>query len=579
MSRRESHGLLSLIYFHNPFYLISTCLFVYGLKLFFRSGNTAVFFPEGSVGYMEPWGLMAALAAVTLLMAVTATTVVRCGRVWEDARSLVLIVLLMLLAIAVSMDELINVLADQDNPSQHAYLMLAAGAGFALFTVELLLAGLRVKLDWCFRLPLHAFLQTFFLWPLGLVTELTGFSHETTRWLIALFPMAAAVCTLSLLPAVRRGKDSVSSNGTPWSWPLFPWTPFVFLGLAVCFRAYALTMSFDPKANGHYWDTIFGLYQLVPFLLAVLVLLLEIGIREAIPGLQKACLLCAPLLLVLAWPWLVPWSQLPTYSTFVADLSHQIAAPLPLTVAGLTAFFGWAWARGVKAAEPGVIACGLLLAVCPANAWASRFWQPDVEHVNSPLLLGIGACCLLLAVFQRSSVRFVLSISLMVAGLATIDTAWTVSLPWRQIILTHAATALVILTGAVFKDGFAAWCRELGPSLFVVCLIFGTWHTAHHHLPVATWYFGLMACTALALGFVLQELAYRVLAAIQAIIAAGVGSAATVYGFLYYRLPAGVKPLVLAVVCFLGAVLISTLKGGLDRRLRLLWLQRKRRRG
>ncbi|MCR9197086.1 MAG: hypothetical protein NXI04_00415 [Planctomycetaceae bacterium] len=579
MSRRDSHGLLSLIYFHNPFYLISTCLFVYGLKLFFRSGNTAVFFPEGSVGYMEPWGLMAALAAVTWLMAGTATAVVRFGRVWEDARSLVLIVLLMLLAIAVSMDELINVLSDQDNPSQHAYLMLGVGAAFALFTVELLLAGLRVKLGWAFRLPLHALLQTFFLWPLGLVTELTGFSNETTRWLIAAFPLAAAACTLSLLPAVRRGKASVTNNGTPWRWPLFPWTPFVFLGLAVVFRSYALTMSFDPKANGHYWDTIFGLYQLVPFLLAVLVVLLEIGIREAIPGLQKLCLLCAPLLLVLAWPWLVPWSDLPTYSSFVGDFSRQVASPVLLTLTGLTAFFGWAWLRGVKAAEPGVIACGLLLAVCPADAWASRFWQPGVQHLNGLPLLGLGACYLLLAVYSRSSVRFALSVCLVVAGLATINLTWTASLPWRQILLTHGATALIILTGAVFKDTFATFCRELGPSLFVVSLVSGTWHTAHQNLSVAALHFVLMACAALALGFVLQEPAYRVLAAVQAIIAVCVGSAATVYGFVYYRMPAGVKPLVLAVVSFLGAILISTLKGGLDRRLRLLWLQRKRRRG
>ena len=235
--------------------------------------------------------------------------------------------------------------------------------------------------------------------------------------------------------------------------------------------------------------------------------------------------------------------------------------------------------RGVKAAEPGVLVFGLLLAVCPADAWASRFWQPDVQQVNSLPLLGIGACYLLLAVISRSSVRFALSISLVVAGLAAIDRTWTASLPWQQIILTHGAAFLVILTGAVFKDGFAAWCRELGPSAFVVCLIFGTWHTAHHSLSVATGYFGLMACAALALGVVLQEPAYRVLAAIQAIIAACVFAAATVYGFIYFRLPAGVKPLVLAVVCFLGAILISTLKGGLDRRLRLLWLQRKRRRG
>ena len=54
MSRPKVPKLLSLIYVHNPFYLISTCLFVYGLKLLFRSGDTSVLFAPGSVSYMEP---------------------------------------------------------------------------------------------------------------------------------------------------------------------------------------------------------------------------------------------------------------------------------------------------------------------------------------------------------------------------------------------------------------------------------------------------------------------------------------------------------------------------------------------
>ena len=70
MSRSQSRGLLSLIYVHNPFYLISACLFVYGLKLLFRAGNTSVLFERGSVAYMEPWGLMSSFAGITLLMTV-----------------------------------------------------------------------------------------------------------------------------------------------------------------------------------------------------------------------------------------------------------------------------------------------------------------------------------------------------------------------------------------------------------------------------------------------------------------------------------------------------------------------------
>lgn len=575
MSRRGSHGLLSLIYFHNPFYLISTCLFVYGLKLFFRSGNTAVFFAEGSVGYMEPWGLLTSLAGVTTLMAVTATAVVRCGRVWEDARSLVLIVLLMLLAMAVSSDELINVLSDQDNSTQHVSLIFGLGAGFSVFITEFLLRGLQVRLPASCRLPLHAFLLLFFLWPLSLVTEVTQFSNATTRWLIAAFPMAAAGLTLCLIPAVRAGRGAVAHNGTPWTWPLFPWTPFVFLGLAVCFRSYALTMSYDPKANGHYWDTIFGLYQLVPFLLAVLVLGLEMGLTEQRPLLRKLSLLGAPLLLVLAYPWLAPWSQLPTYSAFVRLLSERLASPVLLTLIGLLAFYGWAWLRGVKAAEAGVAGCGILMSVFPADAFAQRSWQPALDQLQTTPLLIVGAIYLVVALRTRHAARFALSLLLLItAGYTASDGRLG---EWSRFVLTGLAAGSVLLIAIGFRGRFAAFCREVSPAVFVIALIANTWEGWQiAGWPVAATWFGGMGLMAVLLGLVLQDAAFQMIAALQLGAVTLGGTAIGGYQFCTARLPAGVKPIVLAVVSFLSALLISTLKAGLDRRLRLYWLRRQR---
>ncbi|MCA9083768.1 MAG: hypothetical protein KDA81_06920, partial [Planctomycetaceae bacterium] len=136
MTRRPVPTLVRLLYTHNPFYLISACLFVYGLKLIFRADSSTVLFQRGSVAYMEPWGLMASFAGVTVLMAVTGVLVVRLGKVWEDARSLALIVLLMLLAMAVSFDELINNLSDADNDRRHLFLMLGFGTAFALAVSE-----------------------------------------------------------------------------------------------------------------------------------------------------------------------------------------------------------------------------------------------------------------------------------------------------------------------------------------------------------------------------------------------------------------------------------------------------------
>ena len=88
MPRSQVPCLVRVLYTHNPFYLISACLFAYGLKLMFRVGDSSVLFNQGSVAYMQPWNLMASLAAVTILMAVTAVLIVRLGKVWEDARLL-----------------------------------------------------------------------------------------------------------------------------------------------------------------------------------------------------------------------------------------------------------------------------------------------------------------------------------------------------------------------------------------------------------------------------------------------------------------------------------------------------------
>ncbi|MGZ0169259.1 MAG: hypothetical protein ACKVHE_06870 [Planctomycetales bacterium] len=104
---------------------------------------------------------------------------------------------------------------------------------------------------------------------------------DQARWRVAAFPMIAGLITLTLLPAVRAGKSALKNNGTPWNWPWIPWTVFVFIAGAVCFRSYSLAISFDlGKAKAHFWDTSFGLYFLIPFLIPVLFVLLEIGLVE-----------------------------------------------------------------------------------------------------------------------------------------------------------------------------------------------------------------------------------------------------------------------------------------------------------
>lgn len=92
MSRNLSFAdLIKFLYTHNPFYLLSVLLFLYSLH---------VSFPAGEIGSVDPWSRMRLLCAYTSIMAVTAFLVVRIGKVWDDARSILLLLLLLFVAIA-----------------------------------------------------------------------------------------------------------------------------------------------------------------------------------------------------------------------------------------------------------------------------------------------------------------------------------------------------------------------------------------------------------------------------------------------------------------------------------------------
>ena len=82
------------VYSKNPLYVVSALLVLWGLWISFDT--SAPWFTSGA--------LMIGLAFYTLLLAGTAVLLIRAGQVWEDVRTLLLLVVLMLLAISVSFD-------------------------------------------------------------------------------------------------------------------------------------------------------------------------------------------------------------------------------------------------------------------------------------------------------------------------------------------------------------------------------------------------------------------------------------------------------------------------------------------
>src|SRR5947209_9741215 len=92
-----AHWLLRRVCTKNPFYALSAGLFLVGLRLSFGEQARAI----------DTWSLMSGLAAYTLLLAGTACLLVRFGNVWDDVRTVLLLVVLMFLATSVTLDEVV----------------------------------------------------------------------------------------------------------------------------------------------------------------------------------------------------------------------------------------------------------------------------------------------------------------------------------------------------------------------------------------------------------------------------------------------------------------------------------------
>ena len=103
---------------------------------------------------------------------------------------------------------------------------------------------------------------------------------ETHMWLLFGFATVAGLIFLTLLPAARRGAAYVAGNGSPWRWPLYPWTLFILLALAVPARAYLLCISMHLPQGDAQGQLVIGPYFLVPFGFALAALLLEIGLES-----------------------------------------------------------------------------------------------------------------------------------------------------------------------------------------------------------------------------------------------------------------------------------------------------------
>lgn len=441
-------ALPRLLYNHNPFYFISASLVLYGIY--------RVVPPDASAS--GGWLLLGMLGGYTLLLALAGYAIVRAGRVWDDARMILLVLVLLFVALSVGFDRIVL-----DNPAVGARFLLLALA-YACAISEGVLRSLRIRLTWPYRGPYYLILMLLFCFPvlLGQISK-SGWG-DNMPWCVLLFPVTTSLALWTLLPAARATEKPEPPPGAPWDWPYYPWSLFVCLLVAISLRSYSLSLGFE---SGHAGQSSFQPYFLVPLAMSVTFLLLELGITGR-SRLARNLALLAPLGLL--WLALPGQGANPVAARFLATLCATLGSPLQLTAIGCAIFYAVAWLRGVRHAEVGWVACLTLLTVVDRGTVS-----PDTlaaPHWLAPACVAAVEAALWLR--ERRSSRATLAALYGIAAIVFWNGDRELLAP-TGIELWHLAALTVFSLGALCDDRWARLLRRFTWPLITVVGAVAAW--------------------------------------------------------------------------------------------------------
>lgn len=526
----------------NPFYILSAWLVCMGLRVSFGAQVHAV----------QTWALLGGMVGYTLLLAVTACLLVRYVGVWDDVRSIMLLVVLMILATSVMFDDVFT--RDLTRGSA-CYLV---GLAFAVAVSEGLLRGARLALPALFRVPYYLALGLFFVYPVVLAPLVDEPEGEALEWALFGFTSVAGLIALTLLPAVRRGREYVRGNGSPWRWAWYPWTLFGLLAFGVVARSPMLCWSMHHAGKAYGAEPfIFGGYFLAPFLLAVAVVLLEIGLVERSARVRLLALALPAVATVLA---AVGHRQEFAYQEF---LTHRFewrlgASPLYLTLMASAVFYGYAALRRTPRAVEAL--CGAL-AVLAFVAPGTRDLR-GVVAVRSEAILLIGLVQLAVGVWAGSPRRRQFGWAcLAAAGTIALFRAGEVSPGWRALIVYHMISAGLLVLGATADDSLARLARSLGTWMLALAAFCVSAALPETDFGWRSWaYPPAVALVLLGYGWVVPSVAAALASALIGVAwtcAAGSWSYAATR-----RIVPGIDYIVIGLALFALAVVVSVAKGG-----------------
>lgn len=440
-----SHVWLQRIYPHNPLYLLSVTLALYGINLATDQAYDAENDLKTSL-----------LFAYIVMLSLAGWLVVRFGRVWEDGRTILLAVLLMFAALSAGYDLLCL------NDAAAGARRLALAFGFCAAVVEAILFGLHIRLPVLYRLPFYLQLALLFAFP-AMLGRLSLEGRETAMCMGVLgFSVAAAVSLLLLLPAIWTRCLYTGDNGTPWSWPYYPWSIFAFTTIAMSVRLWMLSVSFT-HAKG--LAPAFHPFFLAPIVLVLGVVLLEIGLRHCAPTLQRFAMATIAAAGAVSFPGSVSKAQ----NLSLELLETHLAGPPMLAAIAVAATSFVAYVRRAEWSLP-VLFASLLMAACidPETRFVDDLHTPDLWfHI-----------ALFTWLAQRGLRR--LDMRPLSAAVATGLALWTTQVSPSGASIESIAIAVVTWTLCTLalplycRDPLAALLRTFGPAVLAVLGVYVT---------------------------------------------------------------------------------------------------------
>jgi hypothetical protein len=405
-------------------------------------------------------------------------------------------------------------------------------------------------------------LALFFLYPVALVPWLGKPNDAGLQWLLFGFAQVATLCFALLWPAVRRGENYVRGNGSPWPWPLYPWSLFAFLALCVAGRAYYLCLSFHFVGRG---VTIFGPYFLVPLVACLSTLWLTGAARSErrwIPHL----LLVAP----------VVWIALSVFhreeALYRAFLGTFIAAlrvsPLLLTLCAALAYYQYARALRLAGAE--FLMTITMLAMSIVGPRSLIFWE--TPHAFAWPWAVAALWHAVQAWRLRSEWRWLLTGVLLAVAmdLAVGEIIWE----WRFAAMYHTLLFAALLIGYFGNGPVARWLKRNAGPVLLLGGMFGAWHAAstwpQHPFAAQVAYVALLTTVALSYAILVRMRVYY----LTAVAIASLGGA--ICAWPWYARSRNVSPgldyILFGLACLGFGLMVSLAKAGYIRRLRH-WVQ------